>query len=83
MPLVAVGSQAANLSWSALAVGAMVAFVLGVLQFVGHHRLVACISAKASLAGTPAATVVAVYYVAIVVIGTANAALAQYVARTW
>lgn len=85
MPLVAVGSQAANLSWSALVVGAIAAVMLGALQFVGHHRLVARVLAKASLADIPGATVVAVYYVGVVVVvtGTASAVLAQYLARTW
>lgn len=82
-PLAAVGVQASKLSWSALAVGGLVALVLGELQFVGHHRFVARLCDRHPLVGLPPAAVVTVYYVAIVAGGIACALLTQIVARAW
>ena len=82
-PLAAVASQASQLSASALAVGGLVALVLGVLQFVGHHRIAARIPAKEPRAGVPATIGVGIYYIAILVGGIFSAAVAQNVARAW
>ena len=82
-PLAAVVADATRLRASALAVGVLVALVLGVLQFVGHHRIAARIAAKEPLAGVPAAIGVGIYYITILVGGICSAAVAQNVARAW
>lgn len=82
-PLAAVVADATQLRASALAVGVLVALVLGVLQFAGHHRIAARIAAKETLASVPAAIGVGIYYIAILVGGIFSAAVAQSVARAW
>lgn len=82
-PLATVAAQASQWNASAIAVGVLIALLLGVAQFVGHHRIAARIPVKETLAGVPAAIAVAVYYVAILVGGIFSAAVAQSIARAW
>jgi len=82
-PLAAIAADATRLSASALAVGVSVAVILGVLQFVGHHRFAARLCDRHTVGGLPAAAVMTTYYVAILSGGIACALLTQSVARAW